>query len=84
MNTFLVQTEAAQRQAEYRRDLALARELGAPGPLPRERAPGEDRRKAVALGGVVLVTFALLVGGAAATPDSGADGGTPANISVAI
>ena len=84
MDTFLVEIEAAQRQAEYRREFALARQWGAPGPLPCERAPGGARRKAVALGGVVLVTFALLVGGAAATPGAGADDGTPANISVAI
>ena len=84
----MIQLETTRRRREYQREAELGRQLGALGSLPREQAPTRARRQAAGLIGVVLVTFALLVGGATvAGPDTGDGGpgeGTPAGFSVRI
>ena len=85
----MIQLETTRRRREYQCEAELGRQLGALGPLPREQAPARARRQAAGLIGVVLVTFALLVGGATVVtgPDTGNGGpgeGTPAGFSVRI
>jgi hypothetical protein len=88
MDIYMIQLETTRRRREYQREAELGRQFGALGPLPREQAPARARRQAAGLIGVVLVTFALLVGGATvAGPDTGNGGpgeGTPAGFSVRI
>ena len=79
MNSRTIEIEPGLRQYELPRVVGRARQARAP------RLSARDRRQVVGLIGSALVTFALLLGGAAtADPGAGAGDGTPANIVVEI
>ena len=79
MNYRTIEIGSGLRQHELPRVVGRARRVRG------LRLSVRDRRQVIGLIGSALVTFALLLGGAAtADPGSGADDGTSANIFVEI